>query len=187
MRFSPVTKTDRLGREILLRSAEPEDAETLIRYLKTTAEETRFLLREPDEINITLEQEIRFIESNRDGERELLLLAFCNGRHIGNCSLMSLGGKSRLRHRCEVAIALYREYCGCGIGRLMLETVLAEAKRLGFEQAELTVAAENSRAIALYESLGFVSYARLPKQAKFSDGTYSDSFWMMKPLQDAEK
>ncbi len=182
MRFSPVTKTDRLGREILLRSAEPEDAEALICYLRTTAEETRFLLREPDEINITPEQEIRFIESSRNGERDLLLLAFLNGRHIGNCSLMSFGDKSRLRHRCEVAIALYREFCGCGIGRLMLETVLAEAKRLGFEQAELTVAAENARAIALYESLGFVKYARLPNQTKFRDGAYSDSFWMMKPL-----
>lgn len=185
MRFSPVIKTDRLGREIILRSAEPEDAEALIRYLKTTAEETRFLLREPDEINITLEQEIRFIESNRNGERDLLLLAFCEGRHIGNCSLISLGSKTRIHHRCEVAIALYQAYCGCGIGRMMLETVLAEAKRLGFEQAELTVAAENSRAIALYESLGFVKYGRLPKQVKYRDGTYSDSFWMMKSLKNA--
>ena len=64
----------------------------------------------------------------------------------------------------------------------MLETVLAEAKRLGFEQAELTVAAENPRAIALYESLGFAEYARLPKQAKYRDGSYSDSLWMMKQL-----
>ena len=182
MQFEPVIRTDRSGRKILLRSAEPEDAAALLRYLKETAKETRFLLREPEEINLTLEQEMRFIESIRDSERDLMLLAFCDGCHIGNCSLMSFGGKSRLRHRCEVAIALYMEFCGCGIGRLMLETVLAEAKRLGFEQAELTVAAENPRAIALYESLGFAEYARLPKQAKYRDGSYSDSLWMMRQL-----
>lgn len=41
---------DKKGREIILRSAEESDAENLIDYLKTTAAETPFLIREPDEI-----------------------------------------------------------------------------------------------------------------------------------------
>ena len=36
----------------------------------------------------------------------------------------------RQSHRCEVAIALYQEFCGYGIGKSMLENVLEVAKGL---------------------------------------------------------
>ena len=45
---------------------------------------------------------------------------------------------------------------GRGIGRLLLTTILDESKRRGKDGIQLTVMKENARAIALYESLGFV-------------------------------
>lgn len=39
----------------------------------------------------------------------------------------------------HVEIALYKEYCGCGIGRAMMETILDIVATLGYEQAELEV------------------------------------------------
>ena len=68
---------------------------------------------------------------------------------------MSLGGVKLYRHRCEIAIALYQEYCDFGIGKAMLEMLLDIAKQVGYEQAELEVIANNKSAIALYEKLGF--------------------------------
>ena len=41
---------DKKDREIILRTAEESDAENLIDYLKITAGETPFLIREPDVI-----------------------------------------------------------------------------------------------------------------------------------------
>ena len=41
---------DKKDREIILRTAEESDTENLIDYLKITAGETPFLIREPDEI-----------------------------------------------------------------------------------------------------------------------------------------
>nr|WP_026489319.1 hypothetical protein [Butyrivibrio sp. XBB1001] len=55
---------------------------------------------------------------------------------------------------CDVAIALYQEYCGAGIVRIMMETVLEEARKYG----------------------GF------PDNMKYADGTYTDAWWMMKKL-----
>ena len=55
----------------------------------------------------------------------------------------------------RVAIALYQKYCGRGIGKIMLKTILDMARNLGYEQAELEVAAGNERAISLYKNLGF--------------------------------
>lgn len=173
---------DKKGRDVLLRSAEEKDAEALIDYMKITAAETPFLLREPDEISLTIEQEQAFIKAKKDSENELLLIAETEGRHIGNASLMSAGGFKRYRHRCEIAIALYQEYCGLGIGKEMLEMVLDIAKKAGYEQAELEVIANNKPAIALYEKLGFQKYGTFPDNMKYADGSYTDAYWMMKKL-----
>ena len=65
---------------------------------------------------------------------------------------------------------------------MMLETVLQVAKELGYEQAELEVAASNKNAIALYEKMGFQVYGTFPNNMKYQDGTYVDCHWMMKKL-----
>ena len=182
MIIEPITIKDKLGRNVLLRAAKTEDASDLIKYLKATSAETPFLIREPDEITITLEKEESFIRDKIDSERELMLLAFVDGKHVGNCSLMSLAPYKRYQHRCEVAIALYKEYWGLGIGKVMLETVLKVAASLGYEQAELEVVAENESAISLYEKLGFKKYGTFPDNMKYPDGSYRDAYWMMKKL-----
>ena len=182
MQFGPITITDKTGQEITLRSAEPADADDLLRYLKTTAAETPFLVREPDEITLSLRHETEFIRSKLADERELLLIALDHGRHIGNCALMRIGDCRRYAHRCGIAVALYREFCGRGIGRAMLETVLAAARSVQYTQAELEVIADNRNAIALYESLGFVRYGILPDNIRYADGSFSDAYWMMKKL-----
>ena len=81
-----------------------------------------------------------------------------------------------------MAIALYKEYCGCGIGKAMLETVLDVATELGYEQAELEVVAGNESAISLYEKLGFKKYATFQDNMKYADGSYCDAYGMMKKL-----
>lgn len=174
--------TDKTGKEIELRNAELKDAEALLNYLKVTNTESKYLICEPDEITMSLDDEKAFITRKAESENELLLLAFEDGKHIGNCSLMSVGTSTRYKHRCSIAIALYKAYCGRGIGRLMLETVLSEAKKLGYGQAELEVVTENLGAIALYEAVGFVKCGVLPNSMKYRDGTTVDSYWMVKIL-----
>ena len=120
MTFEEISVKDKLGRTVVLRNARPEDSLDLIQYLKTTSKETPYLIREPEEITITEEKEEQFIRAKMEAERELMLVAFTRGKHIGNCSLMSVAPYKRYRHRCDVAIALYKEYCGCGIGKIML-------------------------------------------------------------------
>ncbi|MBF1005105.1 MAG: GNAT family N-acetyltransferase [Lachnospiraceae bacterium] len=182
MVFEERSLKDKLGRPIVLRNARPEDAEDLIRYLKTTSAETPYLIREPEEITMTDTKERQLIQAKIDADRELMLVAFLDGKHVGNCSLMSIAPYKRYKHRCEVAIALYKEYCGCGIGKAMLQIILDVAKKVGYEQAELEVVAENEDAIHLYEKLGFEKYGTFPDNMKFADGSYMDAYWMMKKL-----
>ena len=152
------------GKEYSFRSARKEDAQMLVAYLRQTAAETPYLLREPEEVTISAEREQIFIMEKEADDRELMLLCFDGERHVGNCSIMAAGGMMRQAHRCGVAIAL--------------ET----ARQMGYEQAELDVVSANEAAIRLYEKLGFRQYGVFPHNMKYRDGSYADCVWMMKEL-----
>ena len=168
------------GRTCIIRNPRREDAADLIKYLKVTASETPYLMKEPEEITITLEEEYDYIQKVTESESALLLIAEVDGKHAGNCALNGYGTFQRYRHRCSVSIALYQEFCGMGIGKRMLKELLAEAEKCGYEQAELEVVSSNQPAIRLYEQLGFQIYGTLPHAVKYKDGTYGDEYRMVK-------
>ena len=170
------------GSVLTIRSAGPQDAEAMLTCLDATTAETPYLLREPGESSFTLEQERQFLQGRLDSPRDLMLLGFYEGELAGSCALASVGPFQRVAHRCEVSIALYRKFCGKGIGTAMMTALLEQARAAGYEQAELTVVADNKPAIALYERLGFVLCGTLPHNMKYADGRYADACWMQKSL-----
>ena len=123
MVFQSTEIRDKRGQIVILRNAEESDAEDLIQYLRVVSAETPFLVREPEEITLTVEQEREFLRGKKESERELMLIAIANGKHIGNCSVMQLGTNRRYAHRCQIGIALYQEFCSRGI-------VLEKGKKL---------------------------------------------------------
>lgn len=77
--------------QLLLRNAGEEDAEMLLECLKTTCGETRFLVKEPEEIDLTLDDERKFIHNQNESKQNIMLLGFVDGEYVGNCSLMGDG------------------------------------------------------------------------------------------------
>lgn len=171
------------NRTAILRSVQLQDAALMIEYMRVTAAETPYLLREPEEITISLEGEERILTSMIESPRNLMLTAWVDGRHAGNASINAQGGKMRLLHRCSMGIALYREFWGLGLGRQMISILFEEAKKCGYEQMELGVIAGNEKAIALYENLGFETYGTLKRAMKYKDGSYADEILMVKDLR----
>lgn len=169
------------GHGLLLRNPERSDAEQMLQYMKVTSRETRFLIREPEEITMTPEDECRFIDSQNESADSLIVLGFLDGEYVGNCAL-ARSGRSRFRHRAEVCIALYQQYTGMGIGTVMLDRMIRQARDMGLEQLALEVVADNEKAIALYKKMGFAVYGTFPQNMKYSDGSYADMLWMMKEL-----
>ncbi len=167
------------GKEIILRNARPDEAQMLIDYLKIVTGETRFLMCGPEEIQYTAEQEENFIREHNDSSDKLLLLAFVDGEYAGNCSFQGKSGNRREAHRVGIGIALFQKYTGQGLGKLMLKKLLEEARKNGYEQAELTLVDGNTRAYRLYESVGFKEYGRLPRANKYADGSYADDICMV--------
>lgn len=60
---------DKTGQEVILRNAEKRDAQDLIHYLKMTTAETPYLIREPDEVTLSVEYEEAFIQNMVESER----------------------------------------------------------------------------------------------------------------------
>lgn len=182
MFFSPIHIKLKDGRDCILRSPEKGDARAFIDYMKTTAGETPFLLREPEEIVITCEQEEAFLENAKAAPGRMMLSAFVDGRLAGNAAMNPVSPFMRYTHRCTLAISLYQEFTGLGLGKALLNIILDEAKKAGYEQAELTTVSTNTSAKALYEKLGFVRYGIQPHSRKMKDGSFQDEIFMVKML-----
>ena len=119
MEFLPKTIPLKDGRTAVLRSPDPSrDAADMVQYLYDTAADTPFVLREPEEVSMTVEGEERFLEAVTDSDTDCMILCEVDGRIAGNCHL-SFMTKQKVRHRCDVAIALRKEYWNLGIGTAM--------------------------------------------------------------------
>ena len=182
MEYTEKTVTLKSGRTCLIRRPEEADAEALLEYLKTTAGETPYVIRGPEEVRTSLEEEVEFIRRNRDDPRGLMLLAFVDGQLAGTCSFAAVNNRNRTRHRCAVGIALYQKFWGMGIGTALLGEILDMAKSAGYEQAELEAVSANEPATALYRKFGFETTGTVPRAFRYGDGTYADFLFMVKRL-----
>lgn len=182
MNYQKKTVLLKNGRTCLIRRPEEGDAEMLLEYLKVTSGETPYMIREPEEVRTSAEEEVEFIRKNREDPRALMLLAFVDGALAGSCSFGGVSERNRMRHRCTVGISLYREFWGMGIGTALLGEILAGAKAAGYEQAELEVVSTNASAVGLYQKLGFETTGTIRRAFKYKDGTYADFLFMAKPL-----
>jgi ribosomal protein S18 acetylase RimI-like enzyme len=86
--------------------------------------------------------------------------------------------REKTRHRGEIwGVYVDPRSRGAGLGRRIVGHVLAHA-RTRVTQVHLAVTAENTAAVALYESLGFVRYGTEPR-ALFVNGRYLDEHLML--------
>ena len=170
------------GKEVVIRSADPEDAASMLQYMKIMLGETPFLLRTPEEFDYTPEEEARILAGRKNDPRSLMLLAETEGQIIASADVCSHGARSRIRHRGELGISVRKDYWGQGIGSALMERLISFAEQSGFEQIELTVAAKNQRAQRLYRKYGFTVYGTRPHGLKYPDGSYDDDYLMIKAL-----
>ena len=182
MRFSPKEIILKDGRRCVLRPTAPEDAEAMIRYLKETSGETEYLLRYPDEVTLTVEGEREILGRLLEDPASVMMVAMVDGKVAGNCSINGIGSKRKILHRCSMAIALYREFWRLGIGTAMIGYLTELARKIGYQQMDLEVVAENTQAIALYRKCGFVETGRRVRALRFDDGSFHDELLMVKTL-----
>jgi putative acetyltransferase len=110
-------------------------------------------------------------------ERIFGLVACVDTAVVGSLGLV-LAEHVRRRHVAELGMAVHDAWQGRGIGAALLQSATDLADRwLNVVRLELTVFADNERAIRLYRRFGFVAEGRLTKFA-FRDGSFCDALCM---------
>lgn len=90
--------------------------------------------------------------------------------------------KAAAAHRVELgAIYVSPAHWGTGAGTHLMDSLEGEARAVGALQLELSVAANNPRAIRFYERCGFARFGTQPR-AIVLDGVGYDDFFYVKHL-----
>lgn len=157
------TVTLKDGRACCLRHATAADGKAALDAFLLTHEETDNLLSYPDENVMDAEGEGKFLQEKADSGRDVEIVAEINGNIVGLAGIEAVGTQEKVRHRAGFGISVVKDRWGIGIGRALTEACVECAKRAGYAQLELEVVADNTNAIALYRSVGFVEYGRNPR------------------------
>lgn len=158
-------KTIRLkdGRTLRLRNGFEQDARAALEIFILGHEQTDYLLSYPDENDMTVDEEAQFLAKKAASADEIELLAYIGDRIVGLAGIEKIGTFDKIRRRATLGLHVDQNFWGLGIGRALTRACVECARIAGYAQLELEVVAENQRAIALYQSEGFVEYGRNPR------------------------
>ena len=153
-----------------------ENAAEILEYLKIIGGETHFLLMDENGLGISEEYEAKILEASYAEPRGGMHFGRVNGEMACMFSL-SCHPRRRLAHTGEIALSVRKKYWHIGVGSAIMEMLIELAKEASLKNIELSVHAENERAIALYRRFGFEEIGR-HRGKMYVDGEYYDEILM---------
>ena len=151
------------GRACTLRNGTEQDARSMLANFILTHAQTDYLTTYPEEVSMTLEEERAYLKRKTESSREVELVAEIDGEIVGTAGVDGVRNAEKTKHRASFGISIEKSWWGLGVGRALTEACVECAKKAGYIQLELEAVADNQRAIALYQGVGFVEYGRNPK------------------------
>ena len=103
------------------------------------------------------------------------LVAEVDGTVTASSELKTGTGYSH--HVGAIGVGVKREYRDVGVGTKLLKALISHAKTMGLKLLRLTVFSSNTRAIHVYERVGFQKTGRIP-HGLFKNGIYHDDIIM---------
>ena len=88
----------------------------------------------------------------------------------------------RIKYFVDVYKRQAKEFWGLGIGWALINACIECAGNAGYTQLELSVVAENTRAISMYERAGFVEFGRNPKGFNSRTAGFQELIYMRREL-----
>lgn len=111
-------------------------------------------------------------------------VAESDGRLVGYAYASSYRARIGYRFVVEDSVYVAEELRGCGIGKSLLTTLIAECEKLGFRQMIAVIGdSENTGSIALHERCGFQHVGRF-NGIGYKFGRWLDSVQMVLALGD---
>lgn len=169
--------TSKNGNEFIMRPATPEDAVAIVDFYNFLGGETDYLSFGLNEYPKTAEQEKEEIFSLEGDKTNCTLLAL-KDEEIAGIITIDTGKKRKFKTKSELGIGIKLKFCNEGLGFIMMQEAVNFAKANGItKKICLVTRADNSRAIALYEKIGFKTEG-LFKNESFENNRFYDSLAM---------
>jgi RimJ/RimL family protein N-acetyltransferase len=149
--------------DVRVREARPDDAERLLAFVREMAHDPEALVPlVPDEppCSFTVDEERCVIVDYAAADNAVFLVAEVDGEIVGELNCRG-GIRSSLRHAALLGVSVRAGWRDRGVGSALLAAALDWARATGVvTRIELSVYAENARAIHLYEKFGFAIEGR---------------------------
>ncbi|MFZ3320752.1 MAG: GNAT family N-acetyltransferase [Usitatibacter sp.] len=137
-----------------IRDVVPQDAEKLVAFRRALFAETDFLLYGAGEYLASAEDVASQIERALQVPTSRNLIAENDGGFVGFLQIVG-SPVPRVRHSAHLALGVLRDFWHRGVATDLMSEALRWAPTVGLSRLELFVMTTNTRAIALYEHLGF--------------------------------
>jgi len=178
------------GAPASIRVAVPRDAAALLELKRRLDHQTSFMMFEPGERDSSVADLARELEHAAASDNSVVLVAELDGGLDGELAgyvELTGGAHRRSRATAYVVIGVLARAAGRGIGAALLRSAREWAAAHGLHRLELTVMAHNSRAIRLYERMGFRVEGRRV-ECLLVDGQFVDELTMaaILPVDAAE-
>jgi RimJ/RimL family protein N-acetyltransferase len=172
------------GRRVRIRRAEPDDAAAILAYLGKVGGETINLTFGTEGPGISEAEEREYLTRVAAADNSLAIVALAGEEIVGGLTFDG-GRRPRMRHAGEFGISVLQAYAGQGLGKALLEYMLAWAEHGGIvRKINLKVRGDNLAAIRLYEQMGWVHEGRTTRDTLI-DGQFSDCLLMGREIDPA--
>lgn len=168
--------------DILVRYPEPNDVEEMLKYINGLSKERTFIRYQGEQE--TLESETKYLKSRLEAignKKAVHLLAFSNNKLVAATDIHMMDKTEK--HVGIFGISVIKDFRGKGLGKLLMELILKEAKSKisDIKIVTLGVYSTNDIAKSLYKKLGFIEYGMLPNGIT-RGGKFEDAVLMYKNI-----
>lgn len=165
---------------VTFRALAPNDAHALLRFANNLIAEDTFLMLSGKRLTLVAEKKYVADSVIRMKKNEKIhIVAETNGVIVGSAEIRR--GEKRKYHLGEIGISILKSHRGKGIGKTLMELLIAEGKRMGLRILVLHCFENNTAALALYQKFGFTECGLLPEAYHYR-GTFVGEVTLYKKI-----
>jgi len=163
-----------------IRAIRESDSEQFLLLGQALDEETQFMMLEPGERTMTIEEQTQRIRNVLSQDNQIIFVVEHENQLVG--FLGALGGNyHRNHHSVHIVIGIRQNFAGQGVGKQLFEALEKWAIVQNLHRLELTVMTHNERALHLYQKMGFKTEG-VKQDSLLVNGKYVDEYYMARIL-----
>lgn len=147
--------------KLTIRPLEIGDTRALLTFANDLIAEDTYLMLSGKKMTVAEEKKyVRESLARMKKNEKYHVVVSVGDRIVGSAEIRR--GEKRKHHLGEIGIAILPSHRGQGLGKRLMEVLIAEGKRLGLRILMLHCFENNTVALALYKKLGFIPCGLLP-------------------------